>query len=290
MPPRPSSSSKTPKKGKGSAKPKFTRRDFMRWTTGGAVSAIAPFAYANRSIELITVEERELKVPNWDADGFRVILLSDVHMSSPKQFRIAMDAAKIAKHLDGDVILVPGDFVDSSTALSRDYIRAFCNRLGNSKIPAFATMGNHDYATADPGSVIREIRKSPMRLLQNEVAEVRGVSIAGIDDALAGQDQPEVLEPGKYSRSLLAMLHEPDYVKRMPDHVSLQVSGHSHGGQICLPFGIAVHTPFGARDYIDGFYPDAKVPLFVTRGIGTTGPPYRLFCRPQIAVLTIRQA
>ena len=90
------------------------------------------------------------------------------------------------------------------------------------------------------------------------------------------------------SKSLLALFHEPDFVSEVPKHVSLQVSGHSHGGQICLPGGYAVHTPFGAKKYKSGYYPDARVPLYVTRGVGTTGPDYRLFCRPEVTILTLR--
>lgn len=250
---------------------------------------MAPFTFAAHSAHWLSVEEYEIRIPNWDADGFRVAVIADLHMASQSQFENAMVAAELARQQKADVILVPGDFIDRTTTLTRSYIRKFCNRLSSGNAPVFAALGNHDYGAGHPERIMREIEATKVRLLRNEVAEVDGVSIAGIDDGLFNKQNVDVLEPGKYSRSLLAMFHEPDYVREMPDHVSLQVSGHSHGGQICLPFGIPVHTPIGARDYIDGFYPDAKVPLFVTRGVGTTGVPYRMFCRPQIAVLTIRQ-
>lgn len=274
---------------KSKPKPSFTRRDFLRWSSAGAFGSLAPFTFAAHSAHWLSVEEYEIRIPNWDADGFRVAVIADLHMASQSQFENAMVAAELARQQKADVILVPGDFIDRTTTLTRSYIRKFCNRLSSGNAPVFAALGNHDYGAGHPERIMREIEATKVRLLRNEVAEVDGVSIAGIDDGLFNKQNVDVLEPGKYSRSLLAMFHEPDYVREMPDHVSLQVSGHSHGGQICLPFGIPVHTPIGARDYIDGFYPDAKVPLFVTRGVGTTGVPYRMFCRPQIAVLTIRQ-
>jgi predicted MPP superfamily phosphohydrolase len=272
------------------SKPKFTRRDFLRWSGAGALGSVVPFIYADRSADWLSVEEIELRIPNWEADGFRAVVISDVHMTSDRHYRAALEAVWAAKQQKADVILAPGDFIDTSGPKALSYLREFCRRLGNAKCPVFATMGNHDYATTNPRAVIHEIEKSNIKLLRNEVAELDGVSIGGIDDALFDKHRPDVLATDKLSKSLLTMLHEPDYVDDMPKNVSLQISGHSHGGQICLPFGIPVHTPFGARKYIDGFYPDANVPLFVTRGVGTTGLPYRMFCRPQIAVLTIRQA
>lgn len=271
-------------------KPSFTRRDFIRWSAGGVLTSLAPFAYALRSADWLSVEHMELRVPNWDADGFRIVVIADLHMASQRQYENAMAAQRLAKKQKADAILIPGDFVDQSGPTPRKYIKDFCERITRAKVPVLATLGNHDYGTAAPELVIREIQASRVRLLRNEVVDIDGVSIAGIDDAIFHRERPDVLTPGKHSRSLLAMFHEPDFVTEMPDHVSLQVSGHSHGGQICLPFGIPVHTPYGAKKYIDGFYPDAKVPLFVTRGVGTTGVPYRMFCRPQVAVITIRKA
>jgi predicted MPP superfamily phosphohydrolase len=86
------------------------------------------------------------------------------------------------------------------------------------------------------------------------------------------------------------MLHEPDYVDDVtPAECSLQVSGHSHGGQMCLPFGRPLSLPRGARKYFGGFYPDAKVPLYVSRGVGTIGVDLRFFCPPEVTVLTLKQ-
>ncbi len=90
--------------------------------------------------------------------------------------------------------------------------------------------------------------------------------------------------------SLLVLFHEPDYVKITPTNVSLQLSGHSHGGQICLPGGRPLHTPYGANTYYAGYYANAPVPLFVTRGVGTIGPKLRLFCPPEVTILTLRTA
>jgi predicted MPP superfamily phosphohydrolase len=249
-----------------------------------------PIGYAEVGTRWLELSEQELRLPLWDANEFRVAVLADVHVNSPEETRFACSAARLAMEQKPDAILIPGDYVNFSEAPWLGYVKTFLNEFREAKCPVVGTLGNHDYWTKQPHRIIECFRGSPVRLLRNEVVEVDGVSIAGIDDALANLHRPDVISDAPRSKSLITLLHEPDFVDEVPGHVSLQVSGHSHGGQICLPFGVSLHTPRGARRYIDGFYPDAHVPLFVTRGVGTTGPRYRLFCRPQVAVLTLREA
>jgi predicted MPP superfamily phosphohydrolase len=156
--------------------------------------------------------------------------------------------------------------------------------------PVVAIMGNHDYWSTVPRKVVEAFRESKVKMLLNQTFELDGVTIAGLDDAIQRAQSYEFFPAGTVSKSLIALFHEPDFVKDMPKHVSLQISGHSHGGQVCLPFGKSMYTPYGARKYVAGFYPDARVPLFVSRGVGTTGPDYRLFCAPEVSVLTLRSA
>jgi hypothetical protein len=105
-----------------------------------------------------------------------------------------------------------------------------------------------------------------------------------------GHGDPAFIADGSYSPSLIALMHEPDFVSILPKKVCLQLSGHSHGGQMCLPMGVPIHLPRGGRLYVQGFYPHAPVPLYVTRGIGTTGLDFRTFCPPEVSILTLRGA
>jgi uncharacterized protein len=252
------------------------------------VASVVPFGFGDADTYTLSLEKFDFALPRWDVKGFRAVVLADVHMNTPRQFQLGKDAARLALEQSADVILLPGDFSNFTDAARLGYVRGFLDVFRDAKCPVFATLGNHDYSTHHPKLLLKEFVGSPVRLLRNEIVDLNGVSIAGLDDGLADLYRPDVLVPGEHATSLLTMLHEPDYVDELPSHVSLQVSGHSHGGQICLPLGISMHTPPGAWRYVDGFYPEAKVPLFVTRGVGTTGLPYRLFCRPQVAVLTLR--
>ena len=156
--------------------------------------------------------------------------------------------------------------------------------------PVVAILGNHDYASRQIGRVIEGLNATTAKLLVNETLEVGGVTLAGLDDGIHGAPRFDFFGKDRVSKSLLALFHEGDRVEEMPGHVSLQLSGHSHGGQVCYPNGRPVMpAPLGEK-YVAGFFADTAAPLFVSKGVGTSGPDFRLFCAPEVNVLTLRSA
>ncbi|HSI73662.1 MAG TPA: metallophosphoesterase, partial [Fimbriimonas sp.] len=262
------------------------RRDVLKAMGLGAAAAIVPAGVADLSSNHLVLEEHELRLPRWDADGFRVAIVSDFHANDAAKAERASNAIKLALAQKPDLIAMPGDFLDSSDEKRLGLLADALEPLREARCPVVSTMGNHDYWTKAPRKIV-DLMSERTKLLRNDTFEASGVTVAGVDDAIAGRHRFDFLH-GRHSKSLLALFHEPDYVREMPEHVSLQLSGHSHGGQICLPNGRAVQTPKGAKIYIKGFYPDARVPIYVTRGVGTTGPDCRLFCLPEVTLLTLR--
>jgi len=256
----------------------------------GAATSMVPLSFASYSTGWISVEHSELRLPKWDADGFRVALLADLHANSNDAADFAASAIRMAIEEKPDLIALPGDFVNTSDSKTIALGRRALEPLHEAKCPVIATLGNHDYNCHQVSRVISLVRDSSAVLLQNSAVEIHGITVAGIDDAIFHKHRTEFLADGSFSKSLLTLFHEPDFVEIVPSNVSLMLSGHSHGGQICLPGGRPIHTPVGSRNYYAGFYPDAKVPLYVTRGIGTVGPRMRLFCRPEVSILTLRAA
>lgn len=269
---------------------KPSRRDLLRWMSAGAACSLLPMSYGSYSTGWISVEHHELHLPKWDADGFKVALLADFHANSPDAADYAASAIRMAIEEKPDLIALPGDFVNVSEAKHIGYLRRALEPLHDAHCPVIATLGNHDYNCNSVPKVISAVRESSAILLQNRAVEIRGVTVAGIDDGIFHKHRTEFLADGSFSKSLLTLFHEPDFVEVVPVNVSLMLSGHSHGGQICMPGGQPFHTPVGSWNYYAGFYPDAKVPLYVTRGIGTVGPRIRLFCRPEVSILTLRGA
>ncbi len=127
-----------------------------------------------------------------------------------------------------------------------------------------------------------------IRLLRNDVWHHDGIAWVGIDSMNAGKADPFKALWRLKRLPAIVLWHEPDMVRFLPEGPSLMLSGHSHGGQYRWPWGSApMHTVNGKR-YVHGFYPKAPTPLYVTRGIGTTGPPSRFLCPPEVSVLTLR--
>lgn len=265
-----------------------SRRSVLRALGAGMIAgATAPAvgrAYAGR----VELNERALELPNWDADGFRLTFLSDLHMNSGAQLERGIGAARLAQSIRSDVIILGGDYLDLRHPSIVENVQKFLESFRDASCPVYAVMGNHDYWSGAARALVETFARSPVILLRNDNAEVDGITLAGVDDAIERRHRYDFFPKGRVSRNLVAIFHEPDFVDDMPEHVSLQVSGHSHGGQVCLPFGVSVYTPYGARRYKSGFYLDAPAPLFVSRGVGTSGPDLRMFCAPEVNVLTLR--
>ena len=266
----------------------LSRRQLLRYAGAGAVSALLAGSYGAVESSAVVVERHELKLPKWDADGFRVAVVSDIHANETVSAARTETAVRLALAEQPDLIVLPGDFINWIQAL--DLMVHSLRDLNEAKCPVIGTLGNHDYWTDAPEVIVDSLQAhTPMRILMNESLDVDGVTVAGIDDAIAGKNDSRFIG-GLENKSVLALLHEPDYIEDVPTNASLQISGHSHGGQICLPFGIPLHTPIGSHKYQKGYYPDARVPLYVTRGVGTVGAPMRTFCPPEVSLLTLRSA
>lgn len=238
----------------------------------------------------VRVERHELRLPRWDADGFKVAVLGDLHLDDHVRLARGRRALRLAREARPDAIVIAGDFLSTPDTDAQDAaFRAIAEEVEDAP-PVLAVLGNHDYWLPRPFRVIEGLDRALRgrhRLLRNEVFEVGGVAIAGIEDGIANKDRHDFLAPGN-DRNVVAVFHEPDFVERVDPRVALMLSGHSHGGQVCAPWGKPLKLPFGARYFWRGYYPNAKVPLYVNRGIGTVGPDFRAFSPPEVTVLTLR--
>ena len=125
------------------------------------------------------------------------------------------------------------------------------------------------------------------------------VWLAGLDDPVVGRPDPDRAVPISIRRvpkePVLLMCHAPDFIDELARHpvsrsVALMLSGHTHGGQVRLPLVGAVNLPPGGRKYVEGWFNVAGMQLYVNRGIGTVGVPFRFDCRPEITHFRLRAA
>lgn len=267
--------------------PLLTRRKLLKAGAAvGALTLINPL-YEETWLDYNQVH---LHLQKWDRPNFRVAYISDLHLINDVAVRKTQSAIEWALGQKPDALLIGGDFVEMSYRTSYSLLGNALAPLAGNTIPCLAVMGNHDVACENPADVRRHIERSGIHILRNGVAEIGDVKIVGIDCMTYGYGRPSYLNEFANQQNVLVMVHEPDAVDDFAPNASLVLSGHSHGGQVCLPFGIPLHTPLLARKYISGYYPDTVIPLYVSRGLGEVFPRFRAYCRPEATLFTLDPA
>jgi uncharacterized protein len=243
------------------------------------------------------VVERDVRVPGLDArlDGLRIAQLSDLHIGTltPRSWGLAWSRA--ANDRAPDLAVVTGDMVTSGI----DFHGDVADVIGalRAKSGVFVSMGNHDYFGAEGEPLVTMLRDRGVGVLRNEgvVIERDGAKLwlAAIDDTWTRRDDIERAmrdRPDGLTTVLLA--HDPNRFDDAADAgANLVLSGHTHGGQIGVPFiyRVANLASFGYR-YNVGFYRRGQSVLYVHPGLGTTGPPMRLGVAPEVTILVLRAA
>jgi predicted MPP superfamily phosphohydrolase len=282
----------------------ITRRTFLRWTLGTGLTAAAAgagtvgYAFALEP-GWLAVERVTVSVPDLPAalDGLVVAHLSDLHWgpyTGQRQVRAAVEAANA---LSADLVVLTGDYVLSSAG----YAAPCARELAALRAPlgVFAIPGNHDYWT-DIGEVTARLRAAGLTLLRNAAQrlEVGGspLWLAGVDDVWEQHhDLGAALAAVPRGEPVLLLVHEPDFADqaaRSAHRIFLQLSGHSHGGQVNLPFYGPLVLPWLGRKYPAGLRTVAgsALQVYTSRGIGVIAPPLRFNCRPEVARLTLARA
>jgi predicted MPP superfamily phosphohydrolase len=242
------------------------------------------------------VVERDVRVAGLDRrfDGFRIAQLSDLHVGTLTPKRWAQAWARSANARSPDLAVVTGDLVTSGT----DYYEDVAEAVGSLRAAhgVVASMGNHDYF-GDGEPLVAALRGRGVRVLRNEgfVIEREGARlwVAAIDDTWTKRDDVARAMAGRPSGATSVLLaHDPGRFDAAADAgVDLVLSGHTHGGQIAVPF---VYRRFSlaslAHRYNVGFYERGRSTLYVHPGLGTTGPPLRLGVPPEVTILVLRCA
>jgi uncharacterized protein len=226
-------------------------------------------------------------------EGYRVLHFSDLHYdTTPNAAGLLRRVATIAEQEQVDLIAFTGDLVSHQYApVQADLIQG----LGRIQAPdgVLAVIGNHDY-WVDPVESRRVMAAGGMVVLENAVQTIqRGdqcLYIAGLDNAyFQVEDVSAVVAQLPPNAASLLLVHEPDFAVEVAHlgRFGLQLSGHSHGGQVRLPGVGAILLPSMGRRYPMGLYRIDQQWLYTSRGIGTIQPSVRLFCRPEVTIFTL---
>ncbi len=226
-------------------------------------------------------------------DGLRIAHLSDFHAGPDLPTARLERAIRMVEELEPDLVVMTGDWVTYDPADAGPVAQALA-RLTPS-LGIFATLGNHDHWT-HAGRVAGKVEAAGITLLLNRHVpiSVRGETLwlAGVDDIWEEQhDLDRALAGIPQDVPILLLAHEPDYADTVAadGRVALQLSGHSHGGQVYVPVLGSPVVPYLGSKYVRGLYRvDNKMWLYTNRGIGTIRPALRFACRPEVTLITLR--
>lgn len=258
----------------------------------GAFLLIAAYGVLVRR-RWVAVNEIEIPVRGLPEafDGYRIAQLSDLHIGGFSPLATGLRWARLTNEQKPDVIVLTGDYVTSGTVFHDDIAAT----VGALQAPdgVVVSMGNHDYfGEGDP--LIDKLRARGVTVLRNASTAIERAGeqlrIGAVDDTWTGRDDLAATLRDGVPHVVLA--HDPDlFESAARQGVPLMLSGHTHGGQVALPFFAERFNPARLRHkHTLGLYRDGDAYHYVHGGLGITGPPVRLGVPPEIAILTLRRA
>jgi len=280
---------------------KLSRRRFLR-TVGGSVLGLGATAIGGTAwitkVEPQLVETTYLTLPLANLppafDGITLVQVSDWHLADWMTLDHMLEIAHQANDLQPDILVMTGDFLTWFGSTTYDDITRSMSAF-TAKESVLAILGNHDHWT-DAAKVAEAVGKATntVLLLNEHVVLTRGndhLYIAGVDDIWEKKnDLDRALAGIPVDSAVILLAHEPDYADEvaLSLRVGLMLSGHSHGGQVRLPFIGALVTPYLGRKYDMGLYKVGNMTLYTNRGVGMLSPNVRFNCRPEITHFTLK--
>ena len=230
---------------------------------------------------------RHVKVPlaKLPVEAYTLVQLTDVHIGPILGREFAAGVVRQVNALAPDLIVITGDFVDGRLSELRPHIEPF--RDLRARHGVFSVTGNHEYYW-DIEPWLDHIRSLGIRVLRNEhVTIADAFQLAGVDDSSAAEDLPRALAGRDATLPLILLAHHPRTIARAaPAGVDLQLSGHTHGGQI-LPLGWLSRL---FDPHISGLARFGTTWLYVSEGTGYWGPPMRVGTTQEITAITLVRA
>ena len=261
----------------------------------GAVLAFCGWMYATKiEPKWIDLSSVSLILPrlHLNFDNYRIIQISDIHMGTWMTPQKLEEVVRIINCLQADLITITGDFVTDLKHRTPLHLETNLKNL-KAKDGLFAVLGNHDYWT-NAKSIRQVLQNSGVFELKNDVISIfRGKSrlnIAGVDDYWENKARlHDVIDRLPEQGASILLAHEPDFavISAKSRRFDLQLSGHTHGGQVILPKIGPIVLPMYGRKYPMGLYNIDDMYLYTNRGLGTGKPQIRFNCRPEITMLTL---
>ncbi len=242
------------------------------------------------TIEPNVVTVNNYKIKDESLRGIKIVFAGDFHVKPYQEKRLDYIVEKINAQ-NPDIVLLIGDYVNMHSEYMSFPISKTAEKLSKiySKAGTYTVLGNHDYYKE--GKKIKEaLTAKGITVLENRCRKIeigdKTFYVAGIEDLVTGF--PNVERALKHSKTPTILLsHQPDIFPSIPkDRVNLTLAGHTHGGQVVIPFigPIIVPSKFGKK-FASGYFDEDGKKMIVTKGLGTSVLPIRFNCTPEIVVI-----
>lgn len=226
-------------------------------------------------------------------EGFRIVFITDIHHGKTFSIRNLRGLVELVNGRRPDLILLGGDYVDHD----RDRIAPFFREAADFRAEhgVFGVLGNHD-RWADPALSQECMKKAGITLLDNNAVwiEQNGgrIRVGGVGDLwTTTQDLTPMFSGTRPEDMMILLSHHPDFAELLPnDKIDLMLCGHTHGGQVSV-FGKWIPPWPGAakHKYLTGIVQEGGTTVLISNGVGTVGPPIRVFAKPQIWEITLHR-
>jgi uncharacterized protein len=282
--------------------PPINRRKFIKRAAAAGIAAIAvdsTLIEPNRPWLI----RKEIALRRWPSrlDGFTIALLSDFHYDPHFSVHPIRSAIEVVNGLHPDLIALTGDYVSvpwlgnsKKAAADAEPCAQLLQKL-QATYGVWSVLGNHD-VFADADRVTNALYAVGIPTLSNQSVAIEKDGarfwLGGVDDVLGGiADLPRALHGIPSGEAVVLMAHEPDYADYVAGYpVDLQLSGHTHGGQVRIPFMRPLYLPALAKKYVWGVFKIRELMLYTNAGIGTVDVPIRWNCPPEITFITVRKS
>ncbi len=269
--------------------PGYMAREILAGTMIISISLLGYGFYAAGSIRTEHLAIKTEKLPS-GMESLKIMQVSDIHFSPIISVDYAECIKRIAEKEKPDLIVSTGDFLDRSIRNSYDVAEIM--RSIKAPMGKFAITGNHEFISGIEES-IKFIEMSGFTMIRNSSVTVAGINLVGVDDLSARRfgiqyvaDEEALLSISNNGLFTILLKHQPKVNKQSIGLFDLQLSGHTHGGQI-FPFTLLVKLSF---PYISGDYDlGGGSRLYVSRGTGTWGPPVRFLAPPEVTIIELRR-
>lgn len=277
----------------------MNRREFMKvgslFAAGGLLAKVGQLELSDETNTPV-VERVEIPIINLHPalEGFTIVQLSDIHLQPFTRPELVQKAVDISNELKPDLVVLTGDYVwrDQEAVFELAPILAGLN----ARHGVYSVLGNHDL-WLEVEATLRAFEEAGLPMLINQGVEIvqgnGSFYLAGMDDGWSGApDLALSVEKAPSGVPIVLLLHEPDLVDEisLDPRIALQLSGHTHGGQVLVAGRPPIFTPTLGKKYSQGLFRVNNTWLYTNRGLGVISVPLRYNCPPEVTLLTLARA